>query len=197
MESASSGHYRSWYWRVIGPGGRVDEESPGIYSTEDECLANARANAMGWDARGVDSPGSPADEHLDDPALEGGDAVHHSARAGVKPPAKEVDIGSAVDGGASGDLAQSRVCSVAPSEPLWKIHRRKALFLGAVLLAGVGIAGKEIITRATGDLYERFFPSEASTPLQGNVKGIYSMTQDEYDALDEKDPNTLYVITDK
>ena len=68
-------HNGSWRWRVIGLHGRVDEESVGIYSTEDACLANARANAVGWEAPIVDQPVQPADEQLRslDPPL--GDAA--------------------------------------------------------------------------------------------------------------------------
>ena len=122
-------HDGPWHWRVIGPGGSVDEESTGIYSTEDDCLANARANAMGWEARDADSPVSSADEHRGDDSQEGGDAVHNVGSAEVEPHANEVNIGSEVDGGASGDVAESRVCSVASSGPFWKIHRRKALWV--------------------------------------------------------------------
>ena len=78
-------HNGSWRWRVVGPHGRVDEESVGIYSTEDVCLANARANAIGWDAPVADQPVPPADERLRrlDPPLGDAASPRRPGRKGV------------------------------------------------------------------------------------------------------------------
>ena len=66
----------------------------------------------------------------------------------------------------------------------------------AIICAVIAIAGHELIVRATSDLYDVIVNVNPSAP-EGNVNGIYALTQDEYDALETKDPHTLYVITEQ
>lgn len=298
-------HDGLWRWRVIGPGGKVEDESKGLFPTKDACLANARANAVGWDAPSVERATTSADQgerrdmsiragrgrkgvaelvdhvgrivtetgrpvrqidghagssvsqaegfaisvmrealdagvvvaspdhvmeffggtgalanvdlteagwalyaersashpaaevvsrdQVDAPALASPANTDAPTSTGIEIHANEVNIGTAVGGDVAGGVDRSRVSSVASGEPFWKAHRRKALWV--LLLAALAIAGEEFIIRAVADLYDRFFATVVSTPQKGNVKGIYSMSQDEYDALEEKEPDTRYVIT--
>ena len=68
-------HDGLWRWRVIGSGGKVTAESPGVYPNEEACRANACANAPGWDLPIVDESTASADAQLQRLIELVGDAV--------------------------------------------------------------------------------------------------------------------------
>ena len=84
-----------------------------------------------------------------------------------------------------------------PRQQNWNTRlTRLRLTVVAIIVAVIAIAGHELIVSATRDLYDSIVIDNPSTP-KGNVNGIYALTQGEYDALETKDPQSLYVITEE
>ena len=93
-------HDGLWRWRVIGPSGKVTAESPGIYPTEGACLANADANAVGWDPPIVDHGSVSADEQLQNLIEVVGDAVDDTGGILKVPPTgfeRQIGAGSLLE----------------------------------------------------------------------------------------------------
>ena len=84
-----------------------------------------------------------------------------------------------------------------PRQQNWNTRlTRLRLTIVAIIVAVIGIAGHELIVSATSDLYDSIVIDNPATP-KGNVNGIYALTQGEYDSLETKDPQSLYVITEE
>ena len=78
----------------------MNTESPGIYATEHACLANARANAVGWEAPIVDHRTVSADEQLQTLIEFVDDAVINTGGIMRTPPAgfeHEIGAGSLLE----------------------------------------------------------------------------------------------------